>query len=746
MELKAFRKLATEAEEAIGERRLTDALTLTDAILQDCQERWLMEKTAGVRSDYNALLQYFSQGKPDEERELVLNHLFVTTIETLEAAKSTWQREHKQTSYGRIQAQLNDINPKELIDQIQRTERSQAGQEAYYEALDAAFGMCFFLDLSPDQLNDLTKALSRADLFVRRTLVAGLMAGTFHSFSVTKLRLLIALGDATIEDDEEEDSQNLTFRIMVALTLCYQRYETYFHFYPDLYQACQSFFAAKGRQEHLPTLLYSIVCQSLTEKVGQRVDDILPLIKEAFEKQQPRLGQAPQEGDEEDEKESGTAPFDIQVTQLDIKENRKWLRKLSNHARRMDDMRRSSFDVNYSSFSHMKRFDFFSHPAHWFYPFSEQVPLVQQILFPQQKRDNMTLSILRYNRFCDSDCYSYLSMLAFIHRDGSASLIDQIRSQMDEDAEEAMDDFFSEEQDQQFMLHGMTDFCQSCYRFFRQPGESDDFQSSFSLNDRMLLPRLPLFKDLFHQFTDISDATEALIEMGDHEHAVILLNYCLERMGSSAALQRQRGYAFMQLQLWQRALSAFQQAQLMEEDNYTRLLMARCHEALKQWDDALPLLREYAQHLTEKDAELIEETGRCLIQLERWDDAVQQFFEMEFLGKNLTIAQRGIAWCSLHQGKYARAEQYYRKLTESNKPSWEDFLNLGHALWLQERTSEALEAYRRFVEIFNQSKPERRQHFTYWTEAFAEDARQLLSMRYGNSDTALMQDAISHTL
>ena len=434
------------------------------------------------------------------------------------------------------------------------------------------------------------------------------------------------------------------------------------------------------------------------------------------------------------------------MTKLDLKENRKWLRKLSNHARQMDDMRRSSFDVNYSSFSHMKRFDFFSHPAHWFYPFSEQVPLVQQLLFPQQKRDNMTLSILRYNRFCDSDSYSYLSMLAFIHHDGSTSLIDQIRSQMDEDVEEAMDDFFSEEQDQEFMLHGMTDFCQSCYRFFRRSGESDDFQSCFSLNDRMLLPRLPLFKGLFHQFTDISDATEALIEMGDHEHAVILLDYCLERMGSSAALQRQRGYAFMQLQLWQRALSAFQQAQLMEEDNYTCLLMARCHEALKQWDDALPLLREYAQHLTEKDAELIEETGRCLIQLERWDDAVQQFFEMEFLGKNLTIAQRGIAWCSLHQGKYARAEQYYRKLTESNKHSWEDFLNLGHALWLQERTSEALDAYRRFVEIFNQSKPERRQHFSYWTEAFAEDARQLLSMRYGNSDTALMQDAISNAL
>ncbi len=749
MDLKAFRKIVEEAEEAFAERRLADAITLTNAILHDCKDRWLMEKTEGLRSDYDALLQYFSQGQPDEQRGMVLNHLFRSAIETLQAAQSLWQQEHLLTSYGRIRTQLHGIGTKDLIDQISRTTRSKVGERAYHEALDAAFGICCFLEADAHQQEALLKALSQADPFARRTLVAGLMVGTLYSFSSTKLHLLVALGSGTQEGETEEDKRDLQSRVAVALTLCLQRYEAFFTFYPELYQACQSFFASEDVQGLLPALLHSTICQSLTNKVGQRVEDILPIIKEAMEKQQPRLGQESQEEKDEDAKDKESTPFEIRLTRLDTKENRKWLGKLSHHARQVDMMRQGDFDVNYSSFAHMKRFDFFSHPAHWFYPFCEEVPIAQDVLFSHQKRDNMTLNIMKHNRFCDSDCYSYLCMMAFIHHDGMPSLIDQIRNQMDEDdleAMESMEGFLPEGQGQQLTLDPITAFCQSCYRFFRLQGDVDNFERCFAQTDALLLPRIPMFKGLFTQFSDISDAAEALIEMGAYELAIALLDDSLERTGSCAALQRKRGYAFMQLQLWNRALSAFQQAQLIEEDIDTCLLMARCHEALKQWEDALPLLRSYAEQLPEKDAEIIEETGRCLIQLERWDDAVQQFFELEFLGKSITVAQRGIAWCSIHQGKYARAEQYYRKLTESNKSSWEDYLNLGHALWLQARTAEALAAYRRFAESFTQAKPERRQHFAFWTEAFAEDARQLLSEHFSKEETSLMQDAISNAL
>ena len=202
----------------------------------------------------------------------------------------------------------------------------------------------------------------------------------------------------------------------------------------------------------------------------------------------------------------------------------------------------------------------------------------------------------------------------------------------------------------------------------------------------------------------------------------------------------------MQLQQWQRALTMFQQLLLMDENPEAELCMARCFEALSQWDHALPLLlNEEKRQGDSNDAEaanIVEETGRTLIQLQRWDDAVQRFFRLEFIGKSLNVARRAIAWCSIHQGKYERAANYYQQLIQLKKATWEDRLNLGHALWLQGLTDEAVTAYLHSFKAFNKTKKEKQQHFRHWTEAFQEDARTLLADHFDAADCALMQDAV----
>ena len=742
MDIKAFRKIVAEAEEAIGERRLSDALALIQAVLHDCRDEQWVDNTKRLSADYEAMLHYFTSGKPDDQRDAMLNRLFRQAIEMLQGASTTWQMEHMATPFGRLKSQLSDITANMLIDQLKRTMLSPEGEPAYYEALDSAFGMIAYLDYTDTEWEQIQETLLQTSTFTRQVLISALMLSTLYAFSPVKLQQLMALGYAV---EANTDNQDVLPCTMVALTVCYVRYQPFFTFYPRLYADLRAFFEAQDVHDQLPQMLHAVVCQGLTERVGKKVDDILPIIKEAIEKQQPRLGRSTPKVDkpqDENGNDISENPLEIHVTKLEGKEGRKWFRKLASHARQVDAMRKNDFDVNHSSFTYMKEFNFFYHPAHWFYPYSEKTPIVQKILFNQGQRDNMTASIMNHNRFCASDRYSYLSMMGFIRKDGP-SVFDQLRGQMDEEDTESFNEMFQEENGEEYRLNAFSDYCQTCYRFFRQAPESEFFAACFALNDQLLLPRLPLFEGLFAGFKDVAEAGEALIQMGENERAIVLLDNCMEHTGSSAALQQQRGYAFMQMQMWQRALTAFQQAQLIEEEDYFSLLMARCHEALGQWEEALKLLEKYTSQLNEKDPELIEEMGRGLIQLGRWDEAAQRFFELEFMDANRLLTQRGIAWCSLHQGKYERAEQYYRQLIAYKKASWEDRLNLAHALWFRGKTAEAVEAYRQFVTTFNRTRKEQRQQFAHWTEAFQEDARTLLQPYFSPSDIALMLDAIT---
>lgn len=754
MDLKAFNKLYSEAVEAIAERRVLDAISLVEAIYHDIEGEKPKAHLDRLYTLYEWLLQNFTAGHHDEEKKTQLNQLFQTIIEGLQAVRFAWLTSHRATSYGRIAAQLTDLTSVALADQVRRTTRGHLGELAYTEALDAAFGIAWCCNTKP--IKSLLNHLQKADNFTRRVLVGGLLLGILDRFSTDKIELLLSLGTmamndlnnvSLIEDDDEretleQDTHDLLARICVAMTLVVQHNGVFLVHYEDLNERVKAFFHSDLVRSEMPTILHAFVCQSLTDRVGKRVDDILTIIKDVVEDQQPHLGSS----SKETKSEKGM-DFDIQVTKIELKAGKKLFEKMANYAASVDAMRQNDMDVNHSNFTHMKRFDFFDHSAHWFYPFSLDEAAIQAgIHHPDGKLDVMTLSIMDHSRFCDSDRYSYASMMAFLRRDGKHAISDSVRDQIEEMREDDDDDElpFDLNESAEWRLDSYVNFCQVCYRFFHSQHLEKEYAYTFAPSDDIILPLLPYFEGLFTDFEEIKDSVEAYLHMGDNEHAIVLLNYMMEHSGTTAYALELKGRALMQMRQWRSAISCFQQRLLIEEDPDSQLAMARCYEALQDWDSALPLLIEEDQRQESKDADIIEEIARCLIQLNRWEDAVQRFFQLELMGEHLSVSQRGIGWCSLHQGKYERAEQYYRKLIDkARRAQWEDHINLGHALWLQGRTAEAVDAYRQFAATFNRTKKAQRHHFRHWTEAFHEDAHTLLSTHFSEQELALMQDAIA---
>ncbi len=745
MDLKAFTKIYTEAEEAIAEHRFFDTLSLCEAILKDTEYTAVLEEIEQMRADYGRLLQEMPT-LSHEARAGQSNEHFRSAIGLLQTARDLWNQEHPETEYAHVSREMMKYEENDLLDQLHSITKAPMFTPAYHAALDAAFVLLWCTTVNPEAVPMMSIALQTSDSFARRTLVGALMLALLERFSTEKLQLLLAIGKHN-PADSEADAADMEARVAVALTIVYQRYQVFFNYHTAEAAQLRAFFADPARQHLLPELLLAFTSQSLVERIGVRIDDISSIIAKAFEKQQPHLG--PSDEDLQQAKKDGKPIVQFRQVILDESTNERLWDQLSDHARKMDEMRQADLDINYSSFQHLKSFDFFSHSAHWFYPFSTQVPKMQEALTRANgKPDRASLSVMEASRFCANDCYSYACMVGHMRSKGNNIMTDALGEQMEE-MEEAMAEFSNEEAETKKRLNIFADYVQCIYRFYHRKERVKDYlYRPFAADARTPIPLLPLFEGLFTGSETFQPCIDNAINLGAHELAIVLIDYVTEHFGTDGNLLYARGYALMQLHQWQRALSAFQQLLLIDEHPQAELCMARCFEAQAQWDRALPyLLREEercAENNNAEAASIIEETGRCLIELQRWDEAIQRFFRLEFMERHLNVARRAIGWCSIHQGKYERATTYYRQLIDLHKATWEDRLNLGHALWLQGLTAQAIDAYRDSLSVFNHTKKELRQQFRHWTEAFQEDARTLLAAHFDATDCGLMVDAVTN--
>lgn len=792
MEIKAFNKICSEAEEAFADRRFFDALSLTEAIVKDLPpfgDNHLTDEIKKLHNNYCAILN--SMMTPDAHKALLSKSeaLFQQAFQLLQTARHRWACAHPEAStYAKTAGLFATITDDDIVLHLQNLNGLNEGEPIYYQQLDAAFN--FLWCHQPDSLvygPTLCKTLLSADCFVRRTLVGALLLSLLESFLPSKVELLIALGTPQ-EGDSEHESDDLQARVAVALAVICQRYSSVLELFPQDTQLIRAFFQRDYVQSHMETLLHAFTCQSLVDSVEHRVDDIMHIIRDTFEKVQPHLADnedgngndngngnvngngngnvndndndnenhLPAQTDASNLKtdngnEKGGFHIDIKQISFDSLKDEHLFDKLAEHARKVDQMRQSDLDINKPSFSFMKAFPFFRTPAHWFYPFSRLVPDIKSgITLPNGNPDLMTLAIMNANRFCDSDCYSYASMMMAVR----ARANDSFRAKLHEALEEMESQYtdLPPEAPQIVNLNPFTAYCQSLHRYFFDTQKEHSYLP-FNPAYRHELPTLPIFKGLFTSSADLEASIDVCYVFGDSQQALALIDAAVEAFGVSLWLLQEQGDVFMQCKQWKRALSAYQQVRIFEDDKRTvSLSMARCYEALGQWHDALPLLQdELKLQLEESDEEnpepetldLIEEIGRCLIQLSRWDEAVQHFFRLELLGRHLNLARRAIAWCSIHQGKYERACNYYGQLIQLNRATWEDHLNRGHALWLQGLTAEAINAYRESQTTFNRTPAAKRQHFAHWTEAFREDARTLLAQHFTAIDCALMLDAVA---
>ena len=722
MDYKALRQIYTETSDALAEQRLSDAMALVEGLLHSLADSNMIDSLYSLRQNYEALLRFvFTSGSVPPDISNQTQSIGRQLIILLNKAAAQWLTTDRSSALGRKYYVVSSTAHNHSFDELLETTRRQPEEsEAFYTAADEAATRLWLFPVDAQACGD--QIVNHPSVFVQSLFAAALTCSLLFAFDPQKLTLLLKLDNAAALLVAEEPSNQLhkalAARCVTGLLLTYNCHSALINYFPHLQQPLQ---AALDRVGHdLPMIWMALLKASVTQKVNEEVDSILPELKDAIEQQLTAMG-----NDFSDTRisEAGESMFD-----------EKMFDRMAGHARKIDDLRRDGFDVNYVNAANLKRFDFFHEAIHWLYPLSLKVPWVNKLLYDENGNlDKATMGVMHHSYFCESDCYSYIAAMLYT-RGKNSTIMNRLRHQLNEIGDALYDDTIINPPQ-----HLYINYVQSLYRFLNLQTEGKELCNHITLKDTQLT-QYAWMAGYLHD-DDVVEAARVLTRMGHADYALTMLTFWQQRSGSSAQLLLQLGYAYMQTSQWSLALQAFNQSQLIDDSQSDiQVLKARCYQALRQWTNALEcLLQHEAGH--SEDPSAIRAVGNCMIRLERWEEAAQRFFKLEFLGKATPAVMRSIAWCLLRQGKLEKAEHYYRQLCAANTPLWEDQLNLSHAIMLQGRLHDALSEYRRFVSLFNTS--DNKNGTAGWYAHMNEDYAPILAAHVPPATWHMLTDAIS---
>lgn len=163
----------------------------------------------------------------------------------------------------------------------------------------------------------------------------------------------------------------------------------------------------------------------------------------------------------------------------------------------------------------------------------------------------------------------------------------------------------------------------------------------------------------------------------------------------------------------------------------TLRMLAQCDKHLGENTERLQCLMELEKSNPD-DMYIVQETGLCLINEKRYDEALKRFFHLEVKETSPRSSARAIAWCSMMTGNITRAQRYYQKLLDwQGGPSWEDLLNAGHCAWISGDPIQASALYNRYIALHQDS-----------LTAFDNDYDTLIYLGVSEEDICLMRETI----
>lgn len=322
-------------------------------------------------------------------------------------------------------------------------------------------------------------------------------------------------------------------------------------------------------------------------------------------------------------------------------------------------------DTLYLSFCELKNTSFFKEISNWFLTVTPHHSIIM-------KTHRWNDAILSANtRVCNNDKWNVLQVFP-----------------MDKTAEHFVLDSNMNEDEK---IHNQIRlYIQDLYRFFYlSPYKglgSNPFQCDFSPI------RHPMIYNAITTKEGKYDILRTLFEFKAYEDYLLLKDIFQDDENLRLEIMKNTGIALQNLKIYESAIKAYKQLQLVDDSDWVTLHLAQCYRAIEQYEKAIELY----SILEVKDPEnikLTEHLAICMMQNQQYDKAMEKWFKIEYYSGNKDKALRNIAICCLHTNQFNKGLNNIQKVQEKQS---KDFLVMGHLYWLTNDITLSTQNYRTY--------------------------------------------------
>lgn len=398
---------------------------------------------------------------------------------------------------------------------------------------------------------------------------------------------------------------------------------------------------------------------------------------------------------------------------------------VENSLKEIVQMMEKGMDIHLISFQQGKNFKFFHDIENWFYPFTFNHSASCHHQKNNGKENILLLKVmLAMGNFCHSDRWSLVYLLRNFRVEANM-IPEEFKNR--EIAEQILTEMTVPEDDKECKF-----YIEDLYRFFNLHPQRALYGNPFQTDLSPLK-----HPSLMMVFTRPEKRKQLAKLLYDHKCYADAIKLMQEFEGTETAeglvIHRYQGYAWQQLGNMEEALKHYElcldYARKINKDEDLLLNMARCYRKARQPEKALSFYEELgARH--PDDLRLTMHQAECLIDLERYEDALKKLFKIEYIGKATDSTFRAIVWCCFLSDRVPKALTYWKRIKEK---SAEDHLNAGHLHWVIGDTSAALTAYREFFNLKTDKEAAQR--------TFREEADELSRFGITPEDVELMIQA-----
>ena len=666
-----IKKRALRIRELLLSSSLKEALEQMQTQMAGVSDWAVISRFEDIDRSYKYMLQYFSQGSPDEHRTELYRQLVRRALllnDTLLQVRL--QSQSMLLYYQHLRSCQSRTETLESIRMVLESYVDTNDTDAHERALNLLFDLVWthgqWSAEDSSQLQELIDSPLVADddsAFAVSAVTLALM----ERFDPLKCLLLCQAAESV--------SVAVSIRALTGLAVTLWEYTDILPYFPEIESRINLLADNPGVTERMFKVQMALLQCRETKEIDRRMrEEIIPTML-----RNPKLGDLMREELERDDVSPDWMEW---IERSDVKD------KLL----QMSELQMEGADVYMSTFANLKNYPFFREISNWFRVFSMDQPDVKASFGDDGIAESpLGKSMFSSSVFCNSDKYSFALTFSQIPREQREMITGQLSDQAAEELKEIRAGQVTIDVTETLLAR---QYAQDLYRFFNLFSRRHEFKDPFAENLNLLIdtPLSVLLR------TDDSEQKIAswLLHKNYYDeavHAYRLMEKDANPYSTDYRFYQQLGYALQRTQSYKDALEAYQRSDILQSDNeWTMRHSAQCLRVLGEPQEALEILLK-AEINRSENLSLQIQIGDCLVDLKRYEDALTRFFKVDYLKPDYPKAWRAIAWCAFLADRYDRSIEYYNKLLAA-KPTGNDCLNAGHAYLVSGNIQRAVSLYR----------------------------------------------------